>query len=371
MTVDYPSNIDDEAIPASGPQYGYALSVPTSMSAFLCRVGLSELCREVVDAVPSSVLESSDISACGSEIDYTLILDLDTRFQTFTNSLPTFFKLDEQSIQQTAAICQERPYIAWQRTFLHFGINTRICHLHRPFHLEGFTNPKYAYSRKMCVRSAETVLHLRRSMEEIGASISLNPSRFWLIVQHVFRAAIILATDVSLRPDSPEAGIRCEEVLAACRMLERSRHESATLDKAIQKNTHTLLAVMQNQLSLPRAGSHTMNDVVIGSSVLEPSGKSSGTTMATGQGVRRDSIRGASVDTIPTTIPDSSIPYMQTMSEPLSGDWSADLQNQQYGIDSWGGLWSDMFGAGLELDMPQWSSILNDMEFMDFSGEVM
>ncbi|KAL4972931.1 hypothetical protein BDW66DRAFT_154277 [Aspergillus desertorum] len=368
MNVNYPSNIDDEIIPASGTQYGFPLSIPTSMSAFLCRIRLAELCREVVDTLPSLLLDSPDVSSQEQEVDYNLVLDLDARFQGFLNALPIFFKLDHRSIQQSLAICRERPYIAWQRTYLHFGINTRICRLHRPFHLEGFTNPKYAYSRMMCIRSAETVLSLRRSMEDIGGLINLNPSRFWLIVQHVFLAAIILATDVSLKPDAPEAVPRREEVLAACRMLERSQHESATLKKAIQKNTHTLLMILQNQMSLPKLSS-SANSATGGGSIFQSHSGLMDTNMAANHVFPRNSGNGPQLNPVPApTMREPTMSFMPSPSAPLAGQWSGDVQGQQPDEDTWGKLWSDVFNAGLDLGMPQWSSILDDMEFTEFGG---
>ncbi|KAL4758932.1 Zn(II)2Cys6 transcription factor [Aspergillus foveolatus] len=365
MNVNYPSNIDDDIIPASGTQYGFPLSIPTSMSAFLCRIRLAELCREVVDTMPSLLLESPDVSS--QEVDYNLVLDLDARFQNFLNALPIFFKLDHRSIQQSLAICRERPYIAWQRTYLHLGINTRICRLHRPFHLEGFTNPKYAYSRMMCIRTAETVLSLRRSMEDIGGLINLNPSRFWLIVQHVFLAAITLATDVSLKPDAPEAVPRREEVLAACRMLERSQHESATLKKAIQKNTHTLLMILQNQMSLPKLSSPAANSAVGGGSVFQSPAGLMNSNMGTNQVFPQSSGGTQLLNTVPTTMHEP-MSFVPNSSAPMTGQWSGGAQGKQSDEDTWGKLWSDVFNAGLDLDMPQWSSILDDMEFTEFSG---
>ncbi|KAL4804721.1 hypothetical protein BDV18DRAFT_161811 [Aspergillus unguis] len=344
MKVDYPSNVDDEAIPASECHYGYPLSIPTSMTAFLCRIRLAELCREVVDAMPSVFFEYPESSL--DEVDYNLILRMDERFETFLNDLPVFFKLDSQSMQQSITICRERPYIAWQRAILHFGINTRICRLHRPFHLAGLTDPRYVYSRMRCIRSAETVLHLRQSMEELGHMDDLNPARFWLVMQHFFSAAIILATDVSMAPTDAEAHGRREEVLAACRMLERSKEESATLKKAIQKNTKTLVSILEGRgvqpnhhhpppPSRPRSSlnAHTL-DFIMNESPPIP------------RSPRHDDelLRDINMST-PSLLAD-----MQSIS-PTLGD------------DGWGKLWEDMFDAGRDLDIPQWSSILDDIEF--------
>lgn len=201
MMVNYPCNIDDSLTTTVGePQlqhrqeqhqdqlFGFPTSTATSMSYFLHRLRLADLCRQVVDTLPSVLLEPQDL-------DYDIVLMLDSKFQSLIKSLPTFFQLDPNSIQESLEVCQARPYIAWQRATLHFSINTYTCRLHRPFHLEGTKNPKYAFSRMMCVRSAHAVLELWRSMADLGDGVGLNPARFWTVAQHVFLAAITLAAE--------------------------------------------------------------------------------------------------------------------------------------------------------------------------------
>lgn len=204
-------------------------------------------------------------------------------------------------------------------------------------------------------------------MEDIGGLINLNPSRFWLIVQHVFLAAITLATDVSLKPDAPEAVPRREEVLAACRMLERSQHESATLKKAIQKNTHTLLMILQNQMSLPKLSSPAANSAVGGGSVFQSPAGLMNTNMGTNQVFHQSSGGAQLLNTVPTTMHEP-MSFMPNSTATMTGQWSGGAQGQQPDEDTWGKLWSDVFNAGLDLDMPQWSSILDDMEFTEFGG---
>ncbi|KAL5357893.1 hypothetical protein BJX96DRAFT_163378 [Aspergillus floccosus] len=351
MNVKYPSNVDDESIPASGTPHELPLTVPTSITAFIFRIRLAELCREVVDTMPSLLLESPELSA--HDVDYDLILALDAKFQTLLSEMPIFFKLDPTSIQQSMGICRERPYIPWQRIFLHFGIHTRICRLHRLFHLEGLTNPKYAYSRATCIRSAETVLSLRRSMDNAGALINLKPSRFWMVVQHVFLAAIILATDVSLNPNAPEAEARKIEVLEACDMLEKSQNESHTLRNAIQKNTQTLMMILQNQPSSTNRPPPPL-DVTANEQ----------TTLS------RDNVAGKGPAIVESTATSPIADTNNIQSRSIDGEawkWSNVLHSQPAEPETWGQLWSDMFNAGLAVDMPQWNSLLDDITFTEFT----
>ena len=358
-------NIDDDLMSATGTQYGSPLSVPTAMSAFLCRIRLSELCREVVDSMPPVLLDSPEASPFQHNVDYELVLDLDTRFRVFVEALPIFFRLDQASMQQSLGICRERPYIAWQRTFLHFGINTRLCHLHRPFHLEGFTNPRYAYSRTVCIQSAQTVLNLRRSMEDVGALIDLKPSRFWVIVQHVFLAAIVLATDVSLAPDAPEAVQRREEVLAACRMLDRSQHESATLKKAIQKNTQALHAILQDRMPTDSVQTFTNTSAGV-SRIPAGSGLSSQTTQA--HVPLADMTIGAISNGTDFMASELTMPILSDIPTGQTGDIGGNPAIQYTEDQAWENVWSDIFDVGLAPDMSQWAHLMDDMEFAAFTA---
>lgn len=78
------------------------------------------------------------------------------------------------------------------------------------------------------------VLELRRLMDEAGPIVSINPSRLWSIMQHVFHAAILLASDLSLYPTGPDAPTRQHEVLAACRTLEQSAPDVDGTHRVVQ-----------------------------------------------------------------------------------------------------------------------------------------
>ncbi|KAI0130229.1 hypothetical protein BJ170DRAFT_307161 [Xylariales sp. AK1849] len=329
MNVNYPGNVDDEYISAQGEQYDFPASIPTSMSFFIYRLRLAELCREVVDTIPSILLEPQ-------ELDYDTVLVLNTKFQDFIKSLPVFFQLDPTSIQKSEETCRKRPYIAWQRTTLHFSINTRLCRLHRPFHLEGSTNPKYTFSRITCVRSAQMVLELRRSMDDIGQLVGLKPSRFWSAAQHVFLAAIILATDVASDPHAPYSNDRKAEVLAACQLLEESQQASTAARDGIQRSVQTLLSMLKRQPSQTKAGEEL--SITRRSQALNDSS-------STGDRVSGASFifTGNSASSGDSTVPCST--------------WTSETE------ENWGQLWSEFFSNTPGWDVPQWNSLLEGIDF--------
>lgn len=320
MNVNLPSNTDDEFITSTGIQQDHPLSVPTSMSAFIMRVKGAALCREVIDTLPSILLDST-------EPKYDTILALDAKFQDHLDKLPVYFKTDPASIEQSREICRQRPTIAWQRISIHFAIHTRLCRLHRPYHLEGITNTKYAYSHKVCIQSAQTVLELRRSMDEIGLEVGLKAGRFLTVMHHVFFAALILAMDVSFNPSAPDAEDRKTKVMAAYQTLEKSKQESNYLMEGVQKNLQTLMSTLQR------------NDQTIHES------HESGLT-STGDSHSHSATVQPSSTTLMNGLVDSGGALINDINE-----------------EGWEQLWSEFVAVAPELDAPQWSSLLEDVDF--------
>ncbi|KAJ5340479.1 hypothetical protein N7541_009603 [Penicillium brevicompactum] len=333
MNVNYPSNIDDQLMMATGVQQDFPLSVPTAMSGCIQRIRTAALCREVVDALPSMLLDSQ-------QPDYEVILALDKRFQDTIEKIPDFFKMDEESIRNSQDICRERPYITWLRISLHFSFHTRLCRLHRPYHLKGTTDPRYHYSNRVCIRSAQTVLELRRAMDEIGPEAGGYPARLWRVVQHVFFAALILATDVSFNPDAPDADIHKAKVLAAYQTLERSKEESGTLFEGVHRNMQTLLSTLKQ-----RPGTSDLQGSLGEHSAMAPrETERDGTLMGSGELPGTNDLEGRLT---PTTVQETS----------ASGGLTDNLE------ENWQQIWSDFVAVAPDLDVPQWSSLLDDVDF--------
>ncbi|KAJ5953138.1 hypothetical protein N7454_000034 [Penicillium verhagenii] len=335
MNVNMPSNTDDEFITSDGAYQDFPLSVPTSMSAFIARVQGADLCRQVIDALPSILLDSQ-------EPDYATVLELDDKFHDHILKLPTHFKLDPESIEKSRQVCKERPYIAWQRISIHFSLHTRLCRLHRPYHLEGITNPKYAYSHIVCIRSAHKVLELRRAMDEVAPEVGLKAARFWTVMHHVFFAALILAMDVSFNPVAPNAEARKAQVLAAYEMLERSRRESNNLMEGIQKNLQTLMSTLHKRRSststLPKTAAARERSVATTLSMGDRSANDAGEPV--------NALDGTSFTAPPSLI---------------AADGEGLLND--LGEDDWERLWSDFVAVAPDLDVPQWNSLLEDVNF--------
>ncbi|PWY84984.1 C6 zinc finger domain protein [Aspergillus heteromorphus CBS 117.55] len=222
MNVNQPSNVDDAALgTVSQPE-----STPTDMSFALQRLKLSLICREVVDATSHEHLH-------GLEVSYDKILSLDRKFHQGQASIPEFFRLDPTSRRRFASLYEARPTIAWQGCLLQQGYFSRLCRLHRDFFIRGAREPAYSYSHVICLQSARKVLEIKRIMDGSGPSHTPPNSVVWSVMHHVFMAAVILLLDICFNWDDILAEKRKEEVLDACRMMNKAQESSSLVKQGI------------------------------------------------------------------------------------------------------------------------------------------
>lgn len=238
MNVLKPRDVDDLSMGISDFGSRRQADSATDMTFFLERVKLAEICREIVDTLPS-------VTDDGVEQDYDVVLRLDQKLQNFDNSLPDFCRLKPENTEEFQRICQARPYFNWQRISLLLGLQARICRLHRPYHLESCRNPNYSYSRTASLSSAHKVLELRRIMDEPDTKANFRAERYWAILQHVTTAAITLAVDASFNPGAPDAEASRQNVLAAYETLNRSRRDAQSLIQGIEKNMERVMDALQ------------------------------------------------------------------------------------------------------------------------------
>ncbi|VUC32842.1 unnamed protein product [Clonostachys rosea] len=233
MNVHHPCNSDDDFILPSETAIDFASSTPTTMSCFLQRIKMADVCRKITD-------EISPISNDSIKPDYQVVLGFDRELHELEEQLPGFFQLNPSKEQ--VELCKDRPYIAWQRLSVHLSLHARLCRLHRYYHLEGLSNPEYLHSRNACVHSAHKIIEIRRAMDDPALSSTYNPERVWVTIQHVSLAAFTLATDVSFNPVAPDAKSQKERVMVAYKTLDRSKKSLNGLISGIQRNIRAIMA---------------------------------------------------------------------------------------------------------------------------------
>ncbi|KAG6353761.1 hypothetical protein INS49_005239 [Diaporthe citri] len=232
MQVNYPHYIAD-----SDPMVAmYGAWAETALLHMNMRIRLGEICRQVVDALP---LGSGDID----NLPYSKIAALDRLFEQLQLDIPTVVSTaDMNSLGATAQT------LAFQRSVGTISLNARWARLLRPL-LQASNVPKqFEVFRKRCLNSTETVIEIASTI--LSAAVDSpsstdsgsnrmtsrrSPYRSGLIINHLFMACTVLATDPALRENAgaatsthADAGTeRRRAALAnACRLLEKAGEKS-------------------------------------------------------------------------------------------------------------------------------------------------
>ncbi|KAH9213722.1 hypothetical protein DL95DRAFT_436295 [Leptodontidium sp. 2 PMI_412] len=237
MNVDYPSNVDDDHIIPLGPaSYAQPPSVPTEMTYHIFRLRFSAVFREMVDAAWETGSDMDDLP-------YEIVLELDKKLSAIAADFDNSYSALTKNVPNNARPGSprvdgkipdaKRMRLIRQRNLAQFGMHTRLARLHRPYLVRGAQDPRYSYSRMVCLRSARTVIELGKMMAESSKEISYI--KMWFVNHHVFVSTVILVMDYCFNREEPRARERREEILECFRLLEGSRNESTIASRGLAK----------------------------------------------------------------------------------------------------------------------------------------
>lgn len=330
MNVNLPRNVEDVDIERVNVEQ--PLSVPTAMSYTLCRVQLAFVSRNIVDQTASQLFH-------GKEISYEKIIELDRMLRDSLEQLPEFYRFGHAHQLRFTTLYQERPVFAWQRSMLQLGYHHRICRLHRQHFVRGAKDPKYSCSHIVCLRSARTILEIKRVMDEDEPIMEPSSSLIWAVMHHVFMAAVILLVDVCFNWEDVLAEKRKEEVIDACRMLTRAQRTSPVARRAVDAMMDILRKhwTQERGLKCPQAEQACL-------------AASAGATVPTVHPAC--AVSGPTPDSVYYGFP-SQTPQQSAFAEvPLEVMWAEMLDGS----------------AGLALDTPDWTDLLNDLTDANLPG---
>lgn len=314
------------------------------MSYFIVRLKLSEFCREVTDYTCRERLHETDVP-------YSKIMELDRKWHQYYAGVPEFFRMDSVNRNKYAPLYKDSPQFAWQRLMSQQGYHTRLARLHRSYFIRGAREPSYSYSHIVCLNSARRVIEMKRLMDaEYPTTPSISLS--WTIIHHEFMAAVVLLMDFCFNRDDILAERRKEEVIEACRMLDKAQRGS----KYVREGINALMDVLRGHwvpvTVMPPSSSHSQQQQ--NATSFETHEIESG---ASGQ----KRIEGVPPPPPPTT---TSAPYplsssLDAVSEaPFSDtsgatDGTLDLEN----------LWSEFLdnSAMMASDPDDWMGLLSDL----------
>lgn len=189
-------------------------------------------------------------------------------------------------------------------------------------------------------------------MDTVVPDGGLNPGRSWKIMQHVYFAALTLATDVSINPNAPDVEDRKAKVMAAYRTLENSREETHMLMHGMQKNMQTLLATLESrkpQAFTSGAGSSKRNrgneNVNVASGVMPIDYPSTGLSH----------INNIETRHFGAAVPDEmTMETGQSLDSASSMDWGGNMVDE-------GQIWSDFLAVAPMMESEDWDFFLNDI----------
>lgn len=76
-------------------------------------------------------------------------------------------RYDRSDDPDIKSIVQQRPYIAYQRCVILYGLNNRLLRAHRPFMSRGYQDQKFAYSTESCIKAAKVIIAAQRALRDI------------------------------------------------------------------------------------------------------------------------------------------------------------------------------------------------------------
>lgn len=183
MRVNRPRNITDEDLATKPADFNRPLSEPTVMAYYVQRISLAEICRMIADLM-------WDSDPCQITIDD--IQSIDRMFDSLITNLPPFLRLEKGHQRKNYEVDKVQPQILVQRYIVNLTIQAKRCKFHLPFLLRAAESSVYSLSRDACLRSARTVMQIRKDLAVEDSNLWIASSRLVGILHLYFYATMVL-----------------------------------------------------------------------------------------------------------------------------------------------------------------------------------
>lgn len=233
MRVNLPRNCWNKHLGSESGKFDLPLSEITSMSYYLQRVRVAEICREIVDCLPEPSLRLFDMP-------YDEVLRLDGKFQTFFSELPAFLQPQHAESQWVADMEMKHPQIPLQRIYINAQAHSRRCKLHQPFLIRQSVDSRYATSRAACLDSAFTVVRLRKMMKSGKMAYTSKRQEVGIMVHFMHLSIVVLVMDLCINRDKVTESAQRQQVLDAFSFLEEGTDISPLPGKFLRTLTSFL-----------------------------------------------------------------------------------------------------------------------------------
>jgi len=173
-------------------------------------------------------------------LPYDQVIALDQKLQNFLATLPHFFQTDPTMGRTNRSLEQMYPQLPLWHNCIYKAVLSRRCKLNQKFLLRQSTDPRYAYSRRVCVELSRTVISGCSSLATSGTPGKLA-TRTGVAVHFTLLALAVLVTDLCFNKGEADAGQIKEDVAAAFAIIEDARGVSALPEQSLA----SLRAVLQ------------------------------------------------------------------------------------------------------------------------------
>ena len=220
MMVDEPMNINDEDLRDGADTVELPIHQPTSMSYFLQRIRLAEICRDLTDKAPLANLRKG-LSW------HDEAMQAETKLQQFIQNLPAFFLLGGNNTAGVAqADIRDAPGIVVQRYVLNSLLYAQRCKLHIKDLGPDLAQPNRVHSREICLDSARHIIKTEQLLAEEDIPFSLIRLKFSGVLYCVFMASVVLLLNICLNKRLAKDNAHIMEVAEALSVIEEAVEQS-------------------------------------------------------------------------------------------------------------------------------------------------
>jgi Fungal specific transcription factor domain len=140
---------------------------------------------------------------------YAKVLNLDEILLAWAGSLPEYFQIENP----VTTMDNSRPYLYWQRTYLHFAYHFARVTLHKTYVLLDSRAHRFEYSREVCINSASADLKLKLSISNLTMADRLKAG---VTMHRLFGSGLVLGVLVVRDPLSTRTSAILEDLVAYC-----------------------------------------------------------------------------------------------------------------------------------------------------------
>ncbi|CAG9986797.1 unnamed protein product [Clonostachys byssicola] len=222
QAVEMPHNINDDNLDMQSREFERPSTELTSVSCFLIRLRVSEVCRDIVD-----LQWASRLSGLAQYSNHHRVHLIDKKILGIIRNLSPELGLDQGD---TPELQQQPVTVHVQRLLLNSMIYARRCKLHLPFLFNTQQDTRSAPLRLICLSAARKVVDIFSEMWHQGSKLDIGHKLHCGCLDFLYFATVVLLADFCLNVSDEERHTLMGKIEAAVKVLQRARVESSMVE---------------------------------------------------------------------------------------------------------------------------------------------